>query len=141
MSAEGTVVAPVFRYSAVTFDCGDPVQLAGFYGEMLGLPVVFATEDFVFLGQGEGVAGLGFSRLEGYRAPGWPGDGDGDGDGGVGGGGEKRAHVEVGVDDLDGAEAWLLELGAVKPDFQPDPERWRVLLDPAGHPFCISTLV
>jgi hypothetical protein len=35
----------------------------------------------------------------------------------------------------------LLELGAAKPDFQPGEDRWRVLLDPAGHPFCITTLV
>ncbi|MCL7497756.1 VOC family protein, partial [Streptomyces sp. MCA2] len=30
--------APTFRYSAVTFDCPDPAELARFYGEVLGLP-------------------------------------------------------------------------------------------------------
>lgn len=30
-------------------------------------------------------------------------------------------------------------LGARLADPQPDP-RWRVLLDPAGHPFCITTV-
>ncbi|GHB67583.1 hypothetical protein GCM10010347_42100 [Streptomyces cirratus] len=31
----------------------------------------------------------------------------------------------------------LLELGAGKSDHQPHEDRWRVLTDPAGHPFCI----
>lgn len=128
MSTENTS-APTFRYSAVTFDCPDPADLARFYGEVLGLAVVFSTDDFVLLGQ-EGAAGLGFNRLPDYRRPTWPGTSQ-----------EKQAHIELGVDDLDAAEATLLSLGAEKPAFQPDPDRWRVLLDPAGHPFCISTLV
>ncbi|MER5490021.1 VOC family protein [Streptomyces sp. NPDC002490] len=125
----GNPTASTFRYSAVTFDCPDPAELARFYGEALGLPVLLSTDDFVLLGQ-EGAAGLGFNRLPDYRRPTWP-DSDQ----------EKQAHIELGVDDLDAAQARLLALGAVRPDYQPDPDRWRVLLDPAGHPFCISTLV
>ncbi|WP_418955473.1 VOC family protein [Streptomyces tritici] len=120
--------APAFRYSAVTFDCPDPAELGRFYGEALGLPVAYATDDFVFLGQ-EGATGLGFSRLADYRRPTWPDPAQ-----------EKRAHLDLGVDDLDAAQDRLLALGATLPDFQPSPDRWRVLLDPAGHPFCISTL-
>ncbi|MCX4635426.1 VOC family protein [Streptomyces sp. RPA4-5] len=125
----GNITRPTFRYAAVTFDCPDPAELARFYGEILGLPVVFSTDHFVLLGQ-EGSAGLGFNRLADYRRPTWPDPCQ-----------EKQAHIELGVDDLDAAQARLLTLGAVKPEFQPDPDRWRVLLDPAGHPFCISTLV
>ncbi|RLU81778.1 glyoxalase [Streptomyces griseocarneus] len=121
--------ASTFRYSAVTFDCPDPAELAHFYREVLGLPVVFSTDDFVLLGQ-EGTAGLGFNRLTDYRRPTWPDPSQ-----------EKQAHIELGVDDLDAAQDRLLALGAVKPEFQPAPDRWRVLLDPAGHPFCITTLV
>ncbi|RZI55165.1 MAG: VOC family protein, partial [Zymomonas sp.] len=33
-----------------------------------------------------------------------------------------------------------VECGATEAEEQPDP-RWRVLLDPAGHPFCITTEV
>ena len=128
MSTEHNAL-PTFRYAAVTFDCPDPAELARFYGEALGLPVVFASDHFVMLGQ-EGGAGLGFNRLADYRRPTWP-DPDQ----------EKQAHIEVGVDDLDSAESRLLSLGATKPGHQPNPDRWRVLLDPAGHPFCITTLV
>jgi hypothetical protein len=28
-----------------------------------------------------------------------------------------------------------LALGATKAGSQPDPEHWRVMLDPSGHPF------
>lgn len=128
MSTE-TASAPVFRYAAVTFDCADPAELSRFYGELLGLPVLFSSDDFVLLGQ-EGTAGLGFNRLAGYRPPTWPDPAQG-----------KQAHIELGVDDLEAAEARLLALGAEKAEFQPAPTRWRVLLDPAGHPFCITTLV
>ncbi|MFG2438870.1 VOC family protein [Streptomyces sp. NPDC048508] len=31
--------------------------------------------------------------------------------------------------------------GATKATDQPDPDRWRVLQDPAGHPFCVTTLI
>jgi hypothetical protein len=53
----------------------------------------------------------------------------------------KQAHFDLGVDDLDTAQAELIALGATAPPTQPQPDRWRVLLDPAGHPFCISTAV
>ncbi|MEU9640563.1 VOC family protein [Streptomyces sp. NPDC048188] len=121
--------APAFRYSAVTFDCADPAELARFWGEALGLPVTFHTDDFYLLGGGDGTPGLGCCRLPDYRRPSWPGTGTGQ---------EKQAHIDVGVDDLDAGEARLLALGATKPEFQPSPDRWRVLLDPAGHPFCVS---
>lgn len=127
--SNGIASARPFRYAAVTFDCPDPTGLARFYGEALGLPVVHSTDDFVLLGQ-EGSAGLGFNRLEDYRRPTWPDPSQ-----------EKQAHIDLGVDDLDVAESRLLALGATEPAVQPEPDRWRVLLDPAGHPFCISTLV
>ncbi|MFD4261749.1 VOC family protein [Streptomyces sp. NPDC058534] len=125
----GNTAALAFRYSAVTFDCPDPAELARFYCEALGLPVVFSTDDFVLLGQQDGAAGLGFNRLADYRRPTWPDPAQ-----------EKQAHIDLGVDDLDAAETRLLSLGAMKPDYQPAPDRWRVLLDPAGHPFCVSTV-
>lgn len=125
----GSTPAPAIRYSAVTLDCPDPAELARFYGDALGLPVVYSSDDFILLGQ-EGSPGLAFYRLADYQRPTWPDPSQ-----------EKQAHIELGVDNLDTAQARLLALGAVEPPAQPQPDRWRVLLDPAGHPFCISTLV
>ncbi|ARP70784.1 glyoxalase/bleomycin resistance/dioxygenase family protein [Streptomyces pluripotens] len=124
-----TTSTPEFRYVAVTFDCPDPAELARFYSELLGHPTIFSNDDFALIGK-EGEAGLGFNRLADYRPPTWPDPAQ-----------EKQAHIELGVADLDAAEKRLLGLGATKPAFQPAPDRWRVLLDPAGHPFCISSLV
>ena len=45
-------------------------------------------------------------------------------------------HLDVMVEDLDTAEAAVLELGATKHDHQPGTT-FRVFLDPAGHPFCL----
>ncbi|MEU2064062.1 VOC family protein [Streptomyces sp. NPDC013455] len=125
-----TTSTPAFRCAAVTFDCADPAELSRFYAEMFGMTVAYSSADFVFLTGGDGGPGLGFHRLPDYRRPTWPDPAQ-----------EKQAHIEVGVDDLDTAEAHLLARGASKAETQPQPDRWRVLLDPAGHPFCITTLV
>ncbi|MBG0826348.1 VOC family protein [Planomonospora sp. ID67723] len=123
----GTTTAPAIRLLSIDFDCPDPVELSRFYGEALGLPVVYSSDDFVLLGR-EGSPGLGFIRVADYRRPTWPDPSQG-----------KQAHMELGVDDLEAAQARMLALGAVEPPAQPHPEERRVLLDPAGHPFCIST--
>ncbi|MFF5212346.1 VOC family protein [Streptosporangium sp. NPDC000396] len=123
----GATSAPAIRFLSVDFDCADPGELARFYAEALGLPVIYSSEDFVLLGR-EGSPGLGFLRIADYQPPTWPDPSRG-----------KQAHIELGVDDLDAAQARMLALGAAEPSFQPQPDRWRVLLDPAGHPFCLST--
>ncbi|MFR9789841.1 VOC family protein [Streptomyces sp. MB22_4] len=123
-----TQTTPAFRYAAVTFDCADPAELARFYGALLGYRTLFATDDFILLGE-EGAPGLGFTRIDDYLPPTWPDPAQG-----------KQAHIELGVDDLDAAERRAVELGATKPERRPGEERWRVLLDPAGHPFCVTTL-
>jgi hypothetical protein len=116
----------VARYVGVSIDCADPAGLAGFYQQMLGLDISYTSDEFVFLGE-MGPSGMGFVKVADYRAPTWP-------SGDV----PKQAHMEFGVDDLDAGEEALLKIGATKPAEQPQPDRWRVLLDPAGHPFCIS---
>ena len=49
-------------------------------------------------------------------------------------------HFEVLVDDLDAAVKLVLGLGGAEASRQPpdrDRTRIRVMLDPAGHPFCL----
>ncbi|MEV7141563.1 VOC family protein [Streptomyces tauricus] len=117
---------PAVRYLAVTFDCPDPAELARFYSAVLGLPVTRSTGGFALVGR-EGTPGLGFYRVDDYQRPTWP-------DASV----PKQAHLDLGVDDLDAAQDRLIALGAVAADTQPMPDLRRVLLDPAGHPFCIT---
>ena len=61
-------------------------------------------------------------RVDGYVPPVWPGT--------------AIVHLDLTADDLPAAEELAVALGARLPD-QPD-SRWRVLLDPAGHPFCLT---
>jgi len=116
---------PTATLRGVILDCADPNALAWFYQELTGMPIGFSTDEFVGLTGGAG-CDLGFQRVDGYRAPQWPGQDL-----------PQQFHLDFGVEDLDAAEKWMLRLGAVKPDHQPGAERWRVLLDPAGHPFCL----
>jgi hypothetical protein len=45
-------------------------------------------------------------------------------------------HLDMIVDDLDVAEAAVIDLGATKHPDQPGAS-FRVFQDPAGHPFCL----
>jgi Glyoxalase-like domain len=54
--------------------------------------------------------------------------------------GASVVHLDLAATpDLDTATANAVRLGATLVQPQCDP-RWNVLLDPAGHPFCITTL-
>jgi catechol 2,3-dioxygenase-like lactoylglutathione lyase family enzyme len=116
------------RLGAVAVDCADPAELSAFYRDVLDLELMFSSSDFVAL-QGAGVL-LTFHRVADYQCPNWP-------VGPV----PKQLHFDLAVSDLDAEESRILALGAAKADVQPQPEKWRVLIDPAGHPFCISSLI
>jgi catechol 2,3-dioxygenase-like lactoylglutathione lyase family enzyme len=116
------------RLAAVSLDAADPAGLAAFYRDLLGLEVMWESEDFVAL-KGAGIY-LTMQRVADHQPPDWPT-----------GSSPKQLHLELAVSDLEIAEAAALALGARKAEVQPSPERWRVLVDPAGHPFCITTLI
>ncbi|MEU3459365.1 VOC family protein [Streptomyces sp. NPDC006733] len=119
---------PLMKLTAVTLDCADPRALAAFYQQATGFaPHPRSDADFTGLTREDGLF-LGFQRVDGYRPPQWPGQIV-----------PQQSHLDFTVDDLDTAEAALLALGATRPQAQPDEQGWRVLLDPAGHPFCLTT--
>ncbi|MFJ9608891.1 VOC family protein [Kitasatospora sp. NPDC101176] len=119
---------PPLKLAAITLDCADPVALAAFYRQATGFePHPKSDAEFSGLTRGDGLF-IGFQRVDGYRTPQWPGQDV-----------PQQIHLDFEVDDLDAAEAMLLELGAVRPGHQPlGGDRVRVLLDPAGHPFCLT---
>ncbi|MFJ9738335.1 VOC family protein [Streptomyces sp. NPDC101166] len=115
------------RLTAITLDCPDPPALAAFYAHATGLPLHHASgEDFAGL-VGEGGLLLGFQRVDDYEPPRWPGQSV-----------PQQIHLDFAVDDLDAAEQRLSQLGAARPESQPGGDRWRILTDPAGHPFCLT---
>jgi predicted enzyme related to lactoylglutathione lyase len=109
----------------VDMECANPRELGEFYRQVLGWDVThYPDESAVITGGGTSIR---FSRVAGYQPPTWPDSGA-----------PKRYHMDLDVDDVAEAAERCLELGARQPDFQPgDGERWTVLLDPAGHPFCV----
>ena len=121
-------MSAVARLAAVSIDTADPKPVSEFYRQLLDLEVFFESDDFVAL-KGAAVL-LTFQRVADHRAATWP-DGPA----------PKQAHLELAVDDLEAAETGALALGATKPETQPAPDKWRVLIDPAGHPFCITSLI
>ena len=88
------------------------------------MEIAHSSDDYAML-TGDGPA-IGFGRVEGYRAPAWPNPN-----------GSKQYHLDVAATDIAEAEATAVGLGATVADPQPG-ETWRVLLDPAGHPFCLT---
>ncbi|MEE1816578.1 VOC family protein [Streptomyces sp. SP18ES09] len=117
----------LMRLTAVTLDCADPMALAEFYRRATGIPLADNSDDeFAGLRGADGPF-LGFQRVEGYRPPVWPGQGV-----------PQQLHLDFDVEDLEAAAAQLVEWGATVPAEQPRPDLWRVVLDPAGHPFCLT---
>lgn len=121
-------MSPVARLGAVSLDAADPKFLSTFYQQLLGLDVIWETADFVAL-RGAPVI-LTVQRVPNHQIADWP-------HGAV----AKQLHLEFAVDDLNVAEDAAVALGATKAVEQPSPDRWRVLIDPAGHPFCVTTVI
>ncbi|MDC7341127.1 VOC family protein [Streptomyces lydicus] len=118
---------PRFSLATVVLDCPDAHALAGFYRALLGWEVKLSEADWVLLRNPEGGTGLSFQSEPGYRPPVWPELPEEQ---------QKMLHLDIRVDDLDEAEAYAVALGAVRAAWQPQDDV-RVLLDPAGHPFCL----
>jgi hypothetical protein len=113
------------RLASTALDCSDPEPLARFWAELLGGVVEFTSDDFCAVRTGNGW--ITTVRIADYAPPTWP-------DPAV----PKQIHLDLSVSDLDAAHAEAVRLGARSADEQPEPDRWRVLFDPAGHPFCLS---
>lgn len=118
-------VMAIARFPVVVFDCPDPKILAEFYGSLLDWKVE-QHEDWWSI-RAEYGDSMGFQKVDDFARPDWPGQQL-----------PQQMHIDVDVDDLDAAEAAVLELGAVKHAHQPGTT-FRVFLDPAGHPFCLCT--
>lgn len=115
----------VARLALTALDCAEPAPLAEFWAALLDGTIVMRTEQVVVVKTGSML--LGATRVPDYTPPTWP-------DGAA----PKRMHLDLAVRDLDEAEDAALRLGATKAGEQPRPDQWRVYLDPAGHPFCLT---
>jgi catechol 2,3-dioxygenase-like lactoylglutathione lyase family enzyme len=111
----------------VALECPDPAALAHFYSRLTGRPVVFAGPDWYSLADDSGGVSLSFQLAPGHQPPVWPDPASSM---------QFHLHVKVGGD-LDAAERAVVAIGATRFAEQPSPQDFRVLADPAGHPFCL----
>jgi catechol 2,3-dioxygenase-like lactoylglutathione lyase family enzyme len=118
---------PRLRVSATVLGAPDPRALAGFYERLLGWTRVADEPEWVMLKPPSGGSGLSFQYEAHYLAPVWPAEP---------GRPQMTSHLDIAADDLDAAVRWALDQGATLAGHQPQ-EEVRVLLDPAGHPFCL----
>jgi catechol 2,3-dioxygenase-like lactoylglutathione lyase family enzyme len=127
---------PRVEVCAAVVGAPDPRALADFYAQLLGWTVAVSEparpgeppeDGWVMLKPMSGTTGLSFQYEADYTPPVWPT---------TPGQQQMMIHLDIGVDDLDAGVAFASELGATLADHQPQ-EGVRVMLDPAGHPFCL----
>jgi len=127
MAGSNSDLRPFLRLETICIDCADAHAMADFYGQLLGWDATIREPNWVLMRDPAGGTGLSFQADPNYRPPVWPEARDGQ---------DKMLHLDIKVDDLEAAVAHALASGARLADHQPRP-RVRVLLDPAGHPFCL----
>ncbi|WP_165952648.1 VOC family protein [Kribbella albertanoniae] len=128
---------PRMRIGAVTIAAAPAPharELARFYERLLGWRIAEEGPKggWVQLHPPEGdpdrtLLGINIESDEEYERPVWPSKP---------GAQHATVHLDIGVDDLDQAVAWALEAGATLAEEQPQ-EHVRVMIDPAGNPFCL----
>ncbi|HEX6500940.1 MAG TPA: VOC family protein [Micromonosporaceae bacterium] len=129
---------PRMRVTSAVLGSKDPRALASFYERLLGWtrvvdeparPGMPPEDAWVMLrsGSGSGLRGLSFQYEPDFVAPVWPAEP---------GQQAMMIHLDIEVDDLVAATDWAVEAGARLAVYQPQ-DGVRVLLDPAGHPFCL----
>lgn len=124
-----SALTPVGRLASISLDCPDPSILADFYGALLGLPRAYTSPDGGVVSLSDGGTAVTMMRATDHVPPTWPAPGQ-----------QQQLHLDVLVTDLEPAVEQAVALGATEAAHQPAPDAWRVLLDPAGHPFCLTTV-
>lgn len=114
------------EWFAQTIDCDDAEAMARFYVGALGGRVTRRHENGGTSVEAGGLP-FNFRVVADYRRPTWPSSEV-----------PMQSHFELVVEDLDVARAAMVELGATVA-VQPEPAdpHLTVMLDPAGHPFCL----
>lgn len=102
-------------------------MLAQFYARLLGWTIVKDEPGWATVSPPGSVVYLGFQTEPNYVRPVWPAAYQDQ---------QMMMHLDLEVDDLESSVAFAVEQGAVLADHQPQDDV-RVLLDPAGHPFCL----
>jgi catechol 2,3-dioxygenase-like lactoylglutathione lyase family enzyme len=109
------------RLFSVCIDAHDPLALAQFWAEALGLRIVTENPEEVIVGADErSFPGLCFLLVPDTKVI------------------KNRLHLDLAPDDRDAEVERLIGLGATRADVgQPADATWVVLADPEGNEFCV----
>ncbi|MCB2339138.1 VOC family protein [Clostridium estertheticum] len=123
------------KLRATVLDSDNSEELSNFYKNLLGWKkkVYYMNDKYtiVYSDKNEGTP-LVFQDIPNYKRPVWPSEDEKQ---------QPMAHLDflVKMDDLDKEIAHAISCGAKLADVQFSTE-WTVMIDPAGHPFCIITI-
>lgn len=118
--------APTASLKMITLDAGDVGPEAAFWAGLLSWEVAHHQEEYAMLTGPAGAPAMGIGLVTEHQPPSWPDEG-----------GRKQFHLDLACDDIVATEEYALDLGATLAEPQPG-ETWRVLVSPAGHPFCLT---
>lgn len=122
------------RFAGPVIDTGrNAVEVANFYATLLGWHVADQGPEswWAIIRSADRRLKIEFAGSPDYRPPVWP-NADGEQ--------QMMMHIDIEVDDLEAAIATALEAGGTEAPSQPpnrNPQRLRIMLDPAGHPLCL----
>lgn len=125
--------AVAFRWNAVCVDCAPDNfdDEVAFYRELFGTEVAEREPRWAALQDRQSRMWLNIQANDWYVPPVWPEEVPAQ---------TKMMHFEVRVDDVPVAVTRAVSFGARQAPHQPadrNLDRMRVMLDPAGHPFCL----
>jgi hypothetical protein len=122
-------------------DARDAIALARFYAALLGWTIKDeATGErgsWALIESASGELKMEFQGSDDYVPPVWPN---------AVGGQQMMMHLDIAVEVLGGEDPrskfsalvdHAVSLGAQVAEHQPRPDHFTVLVDPAGHPFCL----
>jgi catechol 2,3-dioxygenase-like lactoylglutathione lyase family enzyme len=112
------------RFEGIVIDCPDDQALTRFYHDLTCMEIEDFGDAFPEI-SAHGVP-LIFQQVKGYQPPTWPTQERG-----------QQLHLEFVTDDIAGAVTYAESIGATRAPAPPEDD-FTVMLDPAGHPFCIA---